>query len=109
MSWISGMILDVESFVKTEASVVRDDLAPMWANIKTEFMDAEGKFAADVYGAFKGVIAGIWATESAAHPGDLMGAISATFKASLPALESGGIRIAESALIQFISSLLMAA
>jgi hypothetical protein len=109
MNWISGMILKIEDYLAKAEQTIKDDLAPVMANIETEFVSAEKVFAADVYAAAKSIIASNWATALAAHPGDLAAAVSATFKAALPALESGGIRIAESALMQLITSMLVAA
>jgi hypothetical protein len=104
-TWISGMVTDIEAYLAKAEAIIKADLTPVLANIETEFVTAEKKFAEDVYAAFKSIVSNIWAQSLAAHPGDLIAAVEATFKAALPALKSGGITLAESALLQFIASL----
>lgn len=105
-SWISGEITDLEKYIASAATEIKTDLAPVWANIETEFMDAEGVFVSEAYLAAKNVITITWKTAQAANPTDLGAAVAAAFKAALPALESGGITLLESAVMQFITSLI---
>lgn len=108
--WVSGIITDIESFLVSVEPTIKADLAPIWANIQTEFMNAEGKFVPEVYAAFKLVLSQTFASVKAANPGaSVFELVKLVAEAALPALKSGGITLAESALIQFVTSLLLVA
>lgn len=108
MSWISGMITDVEQYFKNEVAIIKADAAPILANIGTEFRDALGNFMEAEYAAFKSIVASEFARVKAANPtASLVDLMKLAVAAALPALESGGIKVAEAALIQFVSGLLM--
>lgn len=106
MKWFSGMLIDVEGYLSGAEQSVKADIAPVMANIETEFISASKRFAHDVYADFKAIVGEAWKAAAAANPGDLGAAIVATAKASAPLLETAGIKVAESALFQFVASLI---
>lgn len=107
LKWISGMVQDVETYLANEEKIVKADLAPLMANIGSEFRDALGKFAEAEYAAFKSIVGDEFAKVKAANPSATVFELAKLVgEAALPALESGGMKIAETALLQFVVSLL---
>lgn len=103
-SWISGKLTNLEHFW---ANVLYPDikalLGTVAANLHTEFVSAENTFMEAEYAAFKSIIHDTIARVKAANPSaHLFDLVSLVAKEALPALESGGLAIAESAILQFI-------
>ena len=107
MSWYSGIITNVENYLAGEVAIIKADAAPIMANIGTEFRDALGAFMEAEYAAFKSIVATTFSTVKAANPSaSMIDLVKLAFTAALPALESGGLKIAESAVLQLIMTLL---
>jgi hypothetical protein len=104
-SWFAGVVTDADQFLANAESPLQTMLANLGATVSSEFRDALGFFAADVFAKVEALIKAELAKVEGQLATDPIGAIATAAQAVVSALPTIGVQVGAQAILNMASAL----